>query len=82
MLQTSRVNQTHVLVASNSISLSCLEGRIYHNYFVKSIASSHYFVKLIASSCDVEDTPGYTLVHTLVHGKYLPAHWVKTQTEK
>ena len=29
MLQTSSFNQTHVLVASNSISLSCLEGRIY-----------------------------------------------------
>ena len=29
MLQTSSCNQTHVLVASNNISLSCLEGRIY-----------------------------------------------------
>ena len=29
MLQTSSSNQTHVLVASNNISLSCLEGRIY-----------------------------------------------------
>ena len=29
MLQTSSFNQTHVLVASNSISLFCLEGRIY-----------------------------------------------------
>ena len=29
MLQTSSFNQTHVLVALNSISLSCLEGRIY-----------------------------------------------------
>ena len=29
MLQTSRFNQTHVLVVSNNISLSCLEGRIY-----------------------------------------------------
>ena len=30
MLQTSwSFNQTHILVASNSISLSCLEGRIY-----------------------------------------------------
>ena len=28
MLQTS-FNQTHVLVASNSISFSCLEGRMY-----------------------------------------------------
>ena len=29
MLQTSSSNRTHVLVASNNISLSCLEGRIY-----------------------------------------------------
>ena len=29
MLQTYSFNQTHVLVASNSISLSCLKGRIY-----------------------------------------------------
>ena len=29
MLQTSSVYQTHVLAASNSTSLSCLEGRIY-----------------------------------------------------
>ena len=29
-LQTSSFNRTHVLVASNSISLSCLEGRIYN----------------------------------------------------
>ena len=29
MLQTSSFNQTHVLVASNSISLSSLEGKIY-----------------------------------------------------
>ena len=29
MLQTLSFNQTHVLVASNSISLSCLEGKIY-----------------------------------------------------
>ena len=29
MLQTSSSNQTYVLVASNNISLSCLEGRIY-----------------------------------------------------
>ena len=29
VLQTSTFNQVHVLVASNSISLFCLEGRIY-----------------------------------------------------
>ena len=33
-------NQTHVLVASNNIYFSCLEGRIY----MKSIASTHYIL--------------------------------------
>ena len=75
MLQTSSFNQTHVLVASNSISLSCLEGRIYI-IILLSIASSHYFIKSFASSRCVEDTPGNTLVHTLVHDKYSPARWV------
>ena len=65
-------NQTHVLVASNNISLSCLEGTIY----IKSIVSTHYFIKSITSSRCVENTPTYTLVHTLVHGKYSPACWV------
>ena len=31
---------------------------------------------LLCSSRCVEDTPGCTLVHTLVHDKYLPACWV------
>ena len=44
-----------------------LGGENIHNYFIKSIASSHYFIKSI---------PGYTLVYTLVHDKYLPAHWM------
>ena len=47
-----------------------------HNYIIKSIASIHYFIKSIASSRCIEDTPGYTLVHTLVHYKYSPACWV------
>ena len=75
----------HVLVASNSISLSSSEGRIYRKiYSVKSVVSSHYFIKSIISSCCIEDTPGDILVHTLVDDKCLPAHWVvlKTQTEK
>ena len=77
VLQTSSSNQTQVLhvVASNNVSLSCLEGRIYI-YFIKSIASTHYFIKSTTSSRCVEDTPGYTLVHTLVHDKYLPACWM------
>ena len=42
LLQTSSVNQAHVVVASNSISLFCLEGRTnINNYFIKSIAISH-----------------------------------------
>ena len=47
-----------------------------HNYFIKSIASTHYFIKSITSSSCVEDTPRYTLVHTLVHDKYSFACWV------
>ena len=56
-----------------------LGGENRHSYFIKSIASSHYFFNTItSSSCSrcVEDTPGYTLVHTLVHDKYSPAGWV------
>ena len=34
MLRTSSSNQTHVLVASNNISLSCLEGRKYIIYLL------------------------------------------------
>ena len=70
-------NQTHVLVASNNISLSCLEGRIYTiTLLIKSIVSTQYFIKSITSSRCFEDTPRYTLVHTLVHDKYSPACWV------
>ena len=47
-----------------------------HNYFIKSIASTHYFIESITSSRCVEDTPRYTLVHTLVYDKYSPACWV------
>ena len=76
MLQTSSFNQTHA-------GSSCfkqyfpflLEGKNIHNHDT-SIASSHYFLKSITSSRCVEDTPGYTLVHTLVHDKYSPARWV------
>ena len=56
-----------------------------HNYFMKSIASSHYFITSIASSRCIEDTSGFTLFHTLVHDKYLIARSLgvlKTQTEK
>ena len=70
MLQISSSNQTHVLVASNNTSLSCLEGRIY------TITLLTPLPVLSTSSRCVEDTPGYTLVHTLVHDKYSPACWV------
>ena len=43
-----------------------------HNYFIKSIASTHYFIKFTASSRCV----GHALVHTLVHDKHSPARWV------
>ena len=64
-------DQTHVLVASTNISLSCLEGKIYIITLF-----THYFIKSITSFRCVEDTPRYTLVHTLVHDKYSPACWV------
>ena len=47
-------------------------GENIHNYFIKSIASTHYFIDSITSSRCVEDTPRYTLVHD----KYSPACWV------
>ena len=47
-----------------------------HNYFIKSMASSHYFIKSIARSRCVEDTPRNTHVHTLVYVKYSPVRWV------
>ena len=77
-MQTSSSNQTHVLVASNNISLSCLEGRIYIITLLNPLpANAHYFIKSITSSRCVEDTLGYTLVHTLVHDKHsAPACWV------
>ena len=51
-------------------------GENTHNYIIKSIASTHYFIKSIASSLCVEDTPGCTLVHTLIHDKHSPACWM------
>ena len=73
MLQTSSFNQTHVLVASKQYFPFLLGGENIHNYFIKSIASSHHFTKSIASSRCVEDTPGKTLFHALVDDKYSPA---------
>ena len=59
MLQTSSLNQTHVLVASNSIALFWFSGgENIQNYFIQSIASSHYFINSITSSRCVEGTPG------------------------
>ena len=80
-------NLTHTLQISSfnqNACSSCFKqyfpflpgGEDIHNYFIKSIASTHYFTKSITSSHCVEDTPGYTLVHTLVHDKYSPACWV------
>ena len=77
MLQTSSFNQTHVLVASNSISLSCLEGRIYIITLLNPLpVLIILLLKPVASSRCVEATPGNTLVHTLVHDKYSPTRWV------
>jgi len=71
VLQTSSFSQTHVLVASNSISLFLLEGENICTYFIKSVASSDYFIKSIASSRCVEDNPGDTLVHKLALARSL-----------
>ena len=77
MLQTSNFDQMHVLVASNNISLSCLEGRIYIITLLNPLpVLIILLLKSIASSRCVEDTPGNTLVHTLAHDKYSPARWV------
>ena len=66
MLQTSSFNQTHDSSRFKQYFPFLLGGENIHNYLVKSIASSR---------C-VEDTPGYSVVHTLVHDKYSPARWV------
>ena len=75
MLQTSSYNQTHVLVASNNISLTCLEGRIYIITSLNPLSVLIILLNLLSPRC-VEDTSGYTLLHTLVHDKYSPACWV------
>ena len=72
-------HQTHVLVASNSISLSWLEGRIYIitllNTLPALIISLNPLPVLVALKI-LRDIPGYTLVHTLGHDKYPAARWV------
>ena len=66
---TKMVYKTHVLVAPDSISLFCLEERIYIITLLNPLAVLIVLlIKPITSSRCVEDTPGYTLVHTLVHG--------------
>ena len=80
MLQTSSsINQTHVLVASNNSSLSCLEGRIYIitllNPLPVLIILLNPLPVLVALKI-LQQLPGNTLVHTLVHDKYSPACWV------
>ena len=72
------------MVAAWSAVPFLLGGEKIYNYFIKSIASSHYFIKSIASSHCVKDTPGDTLVHTLVHDKILARSLgvLKTQAEK
>ena len=62
MLQTSSFNQTHVLVASNSISLSCLEGRIYIINRAAVVCAGHvlpslYFFNRAAVGGAVLDLP-------------------------
>ena len=71
MLQTSSFNQTYVLVASNSISPSLLNGGgIYIITLLNPLPVLIILLNLWS------DTLGDTLVHTLVHDKYSPARWV------
>ena len=74
------------LVASNSIFFFCLERRIYITTLLNSLPvliislngmlnPLPVLIVLLNSRC-VEDTPGDTLVHTLVYDKYSPARWV------
>ena len=49
-------------------------GKIIHNYFMPVLII--LLNPAITSSRCVEDTPGYTLVHLLVHDKYSSACWV------
>ena len=78
MLQTSSFNQKHVIVASNSVSLSCLEVRIY----IITVLNPLPVLIILLNPLPVlvvrwiEDTPRNTLVHTLVDDKYSPARWV------
>ena len=75
MLQTSSFNQTHVLVASNNISLSCMEGRIYIitllNPLPVLIILLNPLPVLVALKI-LQQLPGNTLVHTLVHDNCHP----------
>ena len=40
-------------------------------YFIKIIVRSH-----CVTAANIKDTQGDTLVHTLVHRQYSPAHWI------
>ena len=74
LLQTSSFNQKHVLVASNNISLSCLEileGRIYIITLLNPLPVLIILLNPLPVLVALK-----ILVHTLVHDKYSPACWV------
>ena len=58
---------------THSISLTCLEGGIYIITVLNPLLVHIILLNLLPVL--VEDTPGNTLVHMLVHGKCSPARW-------
>ena len=76
MLRTSSSNKTHVLVASNNISLSRLEGRIYIITSLNPLPVLIILLNPLPVLVALKIFRGiliYTLVHMLVHDKYSPA---------
>ena len=75
MLQTSSSNQTHVLVASNNLSLSRLEGRIYIITLLNSLPVLIILLNplpVLVTFKILQDI----LPFTRIHDKYSPACWV------
>ena len=66
------LTKAHVIVASNRISLFCLEVGICIITSVNPLPFLIVFFNSIASSHCVEDTSGDTLVHKPLDNKYLP----------
>ena len=76
MVQTSSSNQTHLLVASNNISLSCLEGRIYIITLLHPLPVLIILFNPLPVLVALKILWDITLVHTLIHDIYSLACWV------